>query len=668
MTTFGMGDNPLYARFRGSYANPHATIATKDIPVNIKQIFRLCRFYYQQDSLLGALVDKMSEYPITSLVISERSDTQLTKKNREKWEHILNVSLDVRNVMRHINIDKYVFGNSFHYLYLPFVRYCECQNCKQSTPIKGVKELNVSPGKDPKGKFTLLGKGHCPHCSNGSLIREFRIHDRKSTHRDGLRLVRFNPLRMSLEYNPLTGERTWYYQPQDQLREGLLMNVRAIIDTTEMRFLEAAYAQQRIKMNPDRLWVSQADSTPGLWEGWGIPPLFRCLEDVYYYKILRRANEALAQEHVTPLRIISPAGTGDISPQRTMNLADWQSKLRGELHKFKGDPNHILLSGIPLNVEQMGGQARVMMVATEMEAAARVIAAGLGCPIEMIWGGLNWSGGSVSLRVLENHFLNDRENDERLLAFLIPRIAQSYRLPMIDCRLSEFKMADDVQQQQTAVNLMMQGYLSRESVINEMGFDATEEFNILEGEHERLNGITMKDNVAAAHMNTVIQALEAKAQLMLQYEMQLEQQKMQSQAERQRLEDLSVYVGQLHAKGYATPMEFDQSAQILSKMDPQMQAIILQQWSTTMPMVVQLLQTKLQNAILAQSQVQGAMGAGAGMQSAGAAGGSGLPNGAQGPYSNALPGGASQSGQGTAGQTSQGNPDQLPPRTDTPQM
>src|SRR5208283_151797 len=158
---------------------------------------------------------------------------------------------------------------------------------------------------------------------------------------------------------------------------------------------------------------------------------------------LRRANEALAQEHVTPLRVISPAGTGDVSPQRTMNLSDWQAKLRAELHKFKSDPNHILISPIPLNVEQIGGQARVMMVATEMEAAARVIGCGLGCPIEMVWGGLNWSGASVSLRVLENHFLNDRENNERLLAFLVPKLSQYYRLPMVDVKLSEFKMAAD---------------------------------------------------------------------------------------------------------------------------------------------------------------------------------------------------------------------------------
>lgn len=670
MSSFGLGDNPVFSRFRGSYANPLATIATRDIPVNIKQLFRLCRYYYQQDALLGALIDKLSEYPITKLVIEEK-EQELSPKCREKWDYLLDVGLNIRAVMKSVGIDRFVFGNGFYYIYLPFVRYCICNTCGGQYPIKNFADIQVRSSTENK-KFGLKATAECPGCKTS---RQFRIEDRKSITRDGLRLVRLNPMRMALEYNPISGERIWYYQPPDSLRDGLNYGVRAITDSTEMKFLEASYRQQRVKMNMDRLWVAQAEGMPGLWEGWGIPPMFRVLEDVYYYKILRRANEALAQEHVTPLRIVSPAGTGDISPQRTMNLTDWQQKIRAELQKFKGDPNHILISPIPLNVEQMGGQARVMMVAPEMEAAARVIACGLGVPIEMIWGGLNWSGASVSLRMLENRFLNDQANNERLLAFLIPKLATYYSLPRIGVKLSDFKMADDVQQQATSVNLMMQGYISRESVINEMGYDSSEEFDRLEKEHERLNTITMKDNLAASHMNSVIQLLEAKAQVLMQYEIQIEQEKLQATAERQRLENLSVYVQQLHAKGYTTPLEFDQSAQVISRLNPQMQAQILTSWSQTMPNLVSMLQQQVQTNMLASAQAGQAMGAAGGAQNAGAAAGGGLAP-AQGPYSDGgqgadtsgvLPGGPSVSGQGSAGQQAndaQQLPEQRPPNGD----
>jgi hypothetical protein len=242
----------------------------------------------------------------------------------------------------------------------------------------------------------------------------------------------------------------------------------------------------------------------------------------------------------------------------------------------------------------MGGNGRGLMVAPEVEAAARVIAAGIGCPIEMIWGGLNWSGASVSLRVLENHFLNMRGGCERFLDFFIPKLATYFKLTPVNVKLSEFKMADDVQQQTNAINLMLQGYLSRDSVIGEMQYDAKEEFEKIEGEHERLNMVTAKDNIAASHMNTVIQALEARAQVMLKYELDHLQVQLQIQDERERLQALNAHVRSLHEKGLATPLEFDQSAAILQSMDPKLSQMILTNWQQTMPNTVALLTQKLQ--------------------------------------------------------------------------
>lgn len=665
MSTMGGTNDALMTRGRGSYANPHATIATKDVPTNIKQVMRLCRWYFTQDAMLGAIIDKMAEYPITATVIKERGDTKLTTRDRDRWDDILNGALNVRNSCKQMNIDEYIFGISARYLHVPFVRFVICGTCSSSAPIGSLRDCRVRPVVT-KETFNLTATGWCAKCRSR---RTFTIKDKKAEVSSGVSLARLNPLRMELSFNPLSSARIWYWSPPQVFLEGLRDSEPAIIETTEMKVLEAAFRNQRIRLNPNRLWITQADGMPGLWDGWGIPTMFRVLEDVYYYKILRRANEALAQEHVTPLRIMTPAGTGDISPQRTANLTQWQALLKSELHKFRRDPNHILLSPIPLNIEQMGGNARVMMVASEMEAAARVISMGIGCPIEMVWGGLNWSGASVSLRVLENHFLNTRSNSTRFLKWLVPRIASHYRLPLIDLDMVEFKMADDVQQQAQSINLMLQGFLSRESVLPEMGYTPREEFEHLTTEHDRLNMITMRDNIAAAHMNTIVQALEAKAQLLLQFEMQIVQQRLQAAAERQRLENLNAWVSELHSKGYTTPLEFDQSATILASLPPETQQIILGQWSMTMPLVTRLLTEKMQMGMMAQQNIAMAQGAAQGAQSAGAAQGAGMAPGAEGPYAGGVPEGPpSASAPGSAGQSPDGTgqplPEQRPPQRD----
>ena len=594
------GNIGMYDKGRGSYASPHDTIAIRDMPTNLKLVQRLTRFYYSTDALLGSIVDKMSEYPITQIKFEAVEQQTLSPRARDKWEDLLNVVLNLRQVMIDINVDKYLYGNSFHYLSYPFVRYCTCQGCKTRTPITGLNEVTARPKEEGK-KFKLEISAYCEKCQS---VTHHSTEDRKSEARSGFSLVRFSPLRMELEYNPVTGHRRWYWDPPSRVRDGLINGDRTIIDFTELKILEAAFRGQKILLNQDRLWVAQAAGMPGIWEGYGVPPLFRVLEDVYYYKILRRANESLAQEHVVPMRVLSPAGTGDISPQRTMNLSDWQNRLKNELMQFKRDPNHLMVSPLPIDVQQIGGQGRVMMVAAEMEAAARVIAAGVGCPIEMIWGGLNWSGASVALRVLENHFLNDRENCERLLSFIVPKIAAYFRMPRIRATLTDFRMADDVQQQGNLINLMLQGYLSRKSVIGEIGFDPEEEFQSLSEEHKKINLITMEDNVAASHMKTVIATLEAKANILLNYELQMVQAQIAAQSERERLALLKDHVNKLHAKGYTSPIEFDQSAALLGRLDPNLTGLILQSWGTTMPNVTLLLQEKMQanNASIQQRQ------------------------------------------------------------------
>lgn len=646
-------------RGKGSYANPSDTIALRDTPIYLKQIMRLCRWYYNRDGLLHAIIDKMSEYPITDLVIKEAGDKEkdpLTDGARAKWDTMLNTVLNLRRTMIQINTDKKIYGQSFWYLYLPFIRYCICESCGKRSPIATFKELRAQQQMREK-VFTLKIIAECPNCNSQ---RDHKIDDRKceAVETGGLTMVRLDCLRMELEYNPVTGAKRWYWTPPRRLQDGLLTGDRTIIDTTELGVLEAVYRDNKILMNKDRLFIAQADGQPGIWEGWGAPPLFPVLEDVYYYKILKRANEALAQEHVTPLRIISPLGTGDVSPQRTMNLTDWQTRIKQEMYKFKRDPNHVLVSPLPINVEQVGGNARSLMVSSELEASARIIAAGLGCPIELIWGGLSWSGASVSLRVLENHFLNERQDSARLLDFLIPRLAKYFRLPKIKASLSEFKMADDQARVANLVNLMLQGFLSREDVLPDLGFNPSVTFEKLKDEHKSLNQITCADNVESSHMNTIIKVLEAKAEVLMQFEIQHMQQDMAAQSERDRLQKLQAHVQELHEAGFSSPLEFDQSANILSRLEPGMAQYILSTWAQTMPNLTMLLNQKMQQIGVGQQNAQLAMQQAGGTSAelpSGAAAGPQLQTGAQGPY------GGGGSGGGQAADPGQAAPVQRPP-------
>jgi hypothetical protein len=212
---------------------------------------------------------------------------------------------------------------------------------------------------------------------------------------------------------------------------------------------------------------------------------------------------------------------------------------------------------------------------------------------------------------------------------------------------------------------MLQGFLSRRSVINKIGYKSDQEFDELEKEHDRLNNITMKDNIAAAHMNTVVQTLQAQSQVLLQYEMSIMQKAIEAKIQRQRLSDLAAFAADLHQQGLASPIELEQSSMLLGRMDPSTRDFVLREWTTSMPLVTRMLMAKIQAGSSPIDDMGGsagiagtgpAIGAAPQPMAPGAAGGAGLAPGAVGPYAQAglnepPPAGGSQS-----------LPEQRPPR------
>ena len=51
------------------------------------------------------------------------------------------------------------------------------------------------------------------------------------------------------------------------------------------------------------------------------------MKDIFHNKILKKGNEMIAFDHIVPLRIMFPTGTGDVSPHLTTNLSNWKNKI-----------------------------------------------------------------------------------------------------------------------------------------------------------------------------------------------------------------------------------------------------------------------------------------------------------------------------------------------------
>jgi hypothetical protein len=167
----------------------------------------------------------------------------------------------------------------------------------------------------------------------------------------------------------------------------------------------------------------------------------------YQLQILLKAQEAVLNDYILPLRIIYPqAAEAAASPVAQMSLARFSALMTRELEKHRLDPNHKIISSIPVGSELVGAEGKTLTLYQELETQANIICNGMNVPLELWKGGLSWSGSNVSLKFLENKFLMYRKHMLQICReFIIKKVCEYMDMTAPQISFADFRMADDLQ-------------------------------------------------------------------------------------------------------------------------------------------------------------------------------------------------------------------------------
>lgn len=491
-----------YSRKSISYPSPFFDIGQKYIPRSVKEVFRWTKYHYISSSVIYPIVNKMCEYPMTGLTYSVESET---------WKKTLEDVLDIRSFLISVHQSVFVFGNAFILMNYPFIRYLITPSGKRYKAA----EIDYKIKFENK-KWFLYGRD-----PDTKLECQFKVQDIFVANKNMVKLVHIDPLNIDIDYNSLTGDAYYKYTlPADDKRK-INANVKVYLDSTPQIIFDSMAHNKAILMDENHFFHFKRPTIAGLWPGWGTPALVPVLKDIHYFSVLRKANEALALQRIVPLMILFPNANADVTPFKSLNLSDWKRRVEEELMKWRRDPNYIPVMPVPVGQELLGGDAKGLMVTQEMEFVARGIAAALGVPLEFIQGGLNWSGSSISLRILENTFIKQREEDLSFLNnFLIPRLSKYFKLPKISIGFKSFKMADDIQFQQLMFNAMQGGFISRKRFLDQFDVPHREEYEQMKKEHAELSSIQRDDLIQQTEVQALANSINARSQAMAQIEAQ----------------------------------------------------------------------------------------------------------------------------------------------------
>ena len=428
-----------FASINGNHPNPQFTYLQSFLPRRLKDLFELIEYVFYNSPHIFAAVEKFSSYPITEIQIHTEDEAL-----EASWEKTLKDVMKIKSTAIQHGLDMHLYGNAFASIYKPFDRFLICPNCSTRT--------NVTKADFKYQPKTTAFSYACGSCKKTSIVQ---AEDRKAKDSKRVNIVRWNPKHISIQYHPITGERQYYYEIPKGLKKRVEENDQMLISTMPMSFLKAMAQNKNVMFGPRQLYHSKLPAPAGAANpAWGMPPITALLKMFFYVAALRRANEAIALDHVAPLRVLHPAAvSGNGDPVQKLNLGEWRTEMEQNIKQWRVDPAHIAFAPVALGVTMVGGQARSLMTHGEIKEAEGDIIAGLGIPREFLYGGLSFTGSSVTLRMLENQFetylgyLND------FLTWVVEETSKVHGLKKVKVSWAPFRLVDDVQQKQTVLSL-----------------------------------------------------------------------------------------------------------------------------------------------------------------------------------------------------------------------
>lgn len=491
------------------YPSPFFDISQTWLPSSMKALLQWCRYYYLVNPLIHTVVHKMSEYPVTEIVIEDENDAL-----RKRWEKLFN-DLRMRAFQIEVGLDYHCYGTCIVTIHFPFEKWLICSNpgCK-------VKEKGA-PGdgypwkvKARKIQYRWRQLNYVIDCPNCGHTGPAKVMDQYVKDVRRIRLVRWNPEHIFIDQGFAGQDPVYTFELPKVLRNDLMIGKKHMLDTIPDVFVEAIKRGKNIRFAPENIFVFKRPIISQKENGWGMPLILPVLKDTFYLQILRKAQEMIAQEHIVPLRIIFPAANGaNVDPYSTINLDNWKNIIEGEMARWKYDQNYIPIMPLPIGNQTIGGDGKALGLYQEMEVWSRQIIAGMGVPEEFVFGGMQYSGSNVSMRMLENQFIGYRNDHENMLNnFIIRSIATYMGWKPVTCRMRRFKMADDLQRLGLQFQMYQGELISAQSYLEEADFDITREEERRNKELDRKMVFQRKQQLGMADIQGQMSVVMAKYQ------------------------------------------------------------------------------------------------------------------------------------------------------------
>lgn len=262
------------------YPSPFFDLSSSWYPRTTKELLQYARLYYWTQPLISATLSKLARYPVTDVIITDKTDAVV-----QRWEWFLKEHLKIRSLLISVHLDMLVQGNCFLSIIYPFIRQLVCVSCGNTVGALKRPETWEYSG----GRFYLT----CPKCKKRApaMVRDLFI-DSPS----GIHIHRWDPMDVVIDDGGFPGTTQYLYRIPRSLANAIKMGKKNVIPIVPLDFLEAVEQSKMVVFDKSNFRHMKRELISGKHKGWGLPLISSVLKYAFQLQIMMKAQECVAPE------------------------------------------------------------------------------------------------------------------------------------------------------------------------------------------------------------------------------------------------------------------------------------------------------------------------------------------------------------------------------------
>lgn len=457
------------------FPNPFLDVATMSMPQGQRSVLYWAQYIHSIFGTYSNALERVISYFITDIEIHATNDEE------EKWKEFLTETIGIKVVIQDLLRDRMCYGNAFASVIKPFKRFLRCPNCKSS--IFSLKEVLENPVFGFEWKFPHF-HATCPSCKVGRGYRgKWHIDDKEVDTERSLKIKRHPVHDIEIIFDPYTHDCAYVWRIPEDYKQLIRRGHHFHLERVPKGVLEAIEKNYVYKFNDDAIFHMKEPTLGGIMNrGWGLPRMFANFRQIWYVQVLRRLNEAIAQDYLIPLRVITPdtrrgAGSGGggigggmaVDNMWMMDGAEFRNTVISAFRRRRRDPAGLAIMPFPINYQLLASEASQLAPTELINQGYDQLLNDVGIPVDLYKGSLQLQTAPVALRLFESTWQHLVHDCNSFLSWFIRQISQMLSWETVKAKMKRVTMADDMQAQMNALQLYMSQQMSGQTAFEYMG-------------------------------------------------------------------------------------------------------------------------------------------------------------------------------------------------------